>query len=149
MAHLERCERAKKQPFLDLQPLTGPPSCTWKDFCRPRLRQFDPSAKIKWKERVSHGIDGIVWKAEINGREYAVKVAGRAEHGFQQGWLNILVAVFYGPLLADSTRLLRALDKLCQSGAAMVTDNDTFKIDQHVSLEVQQHLSDQEVALWK
>ncbi|KAF6790331.1 hypothetical protein CSOJ01_14602 [Colletotrichum sojae] len=35
---------------------------------------FDPSAKIKWRERVSHAIDGIVWKAEINGREYAVKV---------------------------------------------------------------------------
>ncbi|KAK1965637.1 hypothetical protein LY78DRAFT_637191 [Colletotrichum sublineola] len=47
---------------------------SWKNFCTPRLRQFDPQANIVWKEQLGFGVDGIVWKADSNGRTYAVKV---------------------------------------------------------------------------
>ncbi|KAK1957238.1 hypothetical protein LY78DRAFT_648083 [Colletotrichum sublineola] len=70
----ERWQKAKSQPFLDHQPMTGTPLCAWKNFYPPLLRQFDPQAKIVWKERLGCGLDGIVWKAEYNGRSCAVKV---------------------------------------------------------------------------
>ncbi|KAK2036350.1 hypothetical protein LZ31DRAFT_483984 [Colletotrichum somersetense] len=58
---LARCQQAKKEPFVDPQPMTETPPCAWKNFCPPLLRQFDPEAKIEWKERVGYGLDGIFW----------------------------------------------------------------------------------------
>jgi hypothetical protein len=70
----ERCIKAKEQPFLDQQLMVDSPLCTWSNFRYPLLRQFPPHAGFDWKERLGHGLDGVVWRAEIGGRTFAVKV---------------------------------------------------------------------------
>lgn len=70
----ERCRKSKDQPFLDDRPMVTSPSCTWEDFRRPLLRRFEVQGKVHWKERLGYGLDGVVWKAEICNRIFAVKV---------------------------------------------------------------------------
>ena len=70
----KRCEKAKTLPFLDEHPFTGNPSCKWDDFRLPLLQRFDLRAKVEWKERLGHGIDGVAWRVHIGCQTFAVKV---------------------------------------------------------------------------
>lgn len=56
-------ERAMQVPFLDDNPMSGPPPCTSQDFELPRLRKctFDPST-IQFQKKLGGGLDGYVWK---------------------------------------------------------------------------------------
>ncbi|KAJ9129840.1 hypothetical protein NKR23_g12445 [Pleurostoma richardsiae] len=70
----QRCQDAKKQPFLDQQLLRGPPACAWSNFSRPLLRKYDLQHEIEYKKRLGYGMDGIVWTVEIGDCTLALKV---------------------------------------------------------------------------
>lgn len=73
--HLEeRCRASKRKPFLDEQPMVGDPNCSWANFCQPKLRACQLPRGIRWVAQLGYGLDGIVWKVNIDGRTYALKV---------------------------------------------------------------------------
>lgn len=77
---LERCEAAKKQPFLDTQPLVGHPDCAWANFRQPLLRSCQLPHDIQWRKRLGCGIDGIVWRVNIGQDTFALKVVGIVQY---------------------------------------------------------------------
>lgn len=65
----------KQKPFRDGQAMIGPPDCSWASFKRPLLKAFPWSQQeIVWHCKLGYGVDGTVWKVEIDGRFYALKV---------------------------------------------------------------------------
>lgn len=55
--------------------MIGPPDCSWASFRRPLLRACPLSQReIIWHDKLGYGVDGTVWKVEIDGRFYALKV---------------------------------------------------------------------------
>lgn len=65
------------RPFLSEQLLDdeSPPPTAWADFVRPLHRQFAGHDRpITWGHYVGHGLDGIVYKASIDDKVFAVKV---------------------------------------------------------------------------
>ncbi|KAH8909443.1 hypothetical protein BR93DRAFT_924428 [Coniochaeta sp. PMI_546] len=71
---VKHCREANKRPFLDEQPMVGSPDCSWRHFRRPLLRKCPFEAEIEFGEQLGFGIDGIVWKVNIGGRTFALKV---------------------------------------------------------------------------
>ncbi|KAH7151929.1 hypothetical protein B0J13DRAFT_251942 [Dactylonectria estremocensis] len=70
-----RCQNAKQQPFLDERLMDDIPSaCAWRNFRRPRLRRFKLQGSVNFTKLLGYGLDGIVWKVEIGGCVYALKV---------------------------------------------------------------------------
>ncbi|KAK4076672.1 uncharacterized protein Triagg1_4275 [Trichoderma aggressivum f. europaeum] len=70
----ERHEAQKQAPFRHDQPMIGPPDCSWASIRRPRLRACPLPHSFIWREKLGYGLDGTVWKVEVNGRPYALKV---------------------------------------------------------------------------
>ncbi|PNP49206.1 hypothetical protein THARTR1_10008 [Trichoderma harzianum] len=55
--------------------MNEPPDSSWASFRRPLLRACPLSQQqIIWHDKLGYGVDGTVWKVEINGRFYALKV---------------------------------------------------------------------------
>jgi hypothetical protein len=54
--------------------MVGSPNRAWRHFLRPRLRKCPFEAEIEFGEQLGFGIDGIVWKVNIGGRTFALKV---------------------------------------------------------------------------
>ncbi|KAM4055258.1 kinetochore sim4 complex subunit FTA2 domain-containing protein [Hirsutella rhossiliensis] len=49
-------------------------TCTWSDFRRPMLRRCNLQDNLTFIDLVGYGLDGIVWKVEIDNRIAALKV---------------------------------------------------------------------------
>lgn len=52
----------------------GSPDRSWRRFRHPRLRKCQFEAEIEFRDILSHGVDGAVWKVDIGGRAFALKV---------------------------------------------------------------------------
>ncbi|KAK5987624.1 hypothetical protein PT974_11756 [Cladobotryum mycophilum] len=70
----QHCMDAKKQPFLDYQHMVGDSECARENFRHPLLRRFCLEGKIEWKQRLGQGLDGVVWRVNIQDCEFAIKV---------------------------------------------------------------------------
>ncbi|UKZ78873.1 hypothetical protein TrVFT333_006619 [Trichoderma virens FT-333] len=71
----DRHGHQKQKPFHDGQAMIGPPDCSWASFKRPLLRACPLSPQeIIWHDKLGYGVDGTVWKVEIDERFYALKV---------------------------------------------------------------------------
>lgn len=65
----------KAMPFVSDSLMTGDPDCSWANFRSPRLRACAlPRDEIVWREKIGMGMDGVVWRVEIGGKPYAIKV---------------------------------------------------------------------------
>jgi hypothetical protein len=66
-------------PPLENEVLEGPPSTTWRDFIRPKLRRFPRhGAKIEWLDYLGHGIHGLVFKVKFGDDDpVALKIVSR------------------------------------------------------------------------
>ncbi|KAH8650414.1 hypothetical protein BGZ61DRAFT_542225 [Ilyonectria robusta] len=63
------------QPFLDERSMDDATSaCAWRDFHRPRLWRFKLQGTVNFTKLLGYGLDGIVWRLEIGGCVYALKV---------------------------------------------------------------------------
>lgn len=72
---VERCRIAKEQPYLDERLMDDAVTdCAWENFRRPRLGRFDKQGPLSFTKRLGYGLDGIVWKVNIGGHVYALKV---------------------------------------------------------------------------
>ncbi|KAF2458181.1 hypothetical protein BDY21DRAFT_214789 [Lineolata rhizophorae] len=49
-------------------------SCAWRNFRRPRLGHFEHQGRINFTELLGYGLDGIVWKINVDDCAYALKV---------------------------------------------------------------------------
>ncbi|EGY20899.1 uncharacterized protein VDAG_02423 [Verticillium dahliae VdLs.17] len=70
----ERCDAVKKSPFLDFRPITDKPDLQWENFRQPLLKKSPLLTEIEYQCQLGFGVDGIVWKVEIEGKAYALKV---------------------------------------------------------------------------
>ncbi|KAL6802795.1 hypothetical protein GGI42DRAFT_32702 [Trichoderma sp. SZMC 28013] len=70
----ERHKAQKQAPFRDDQLMTGRPDCSWASILQPRLRACPLPRSFIWREKLGYGLDGTVWKVEVNGQPYALKV---------------------------------------------------------------------------
>ncbi|KAL6693075.1 hypothetical protein J3F84DRAFT_396543 [Trichoderma pleuroticola] len=73
-ASTERYEAQKLVPFRNDQLMTGRPDCSWASIQQPRLRACPLPHSFIWREKAGYGLDGTVWKVEVNGQPYALKV---------------------------------------------------------------------------
>ncbi|KAL3959843.1 hypothetical protein ACCO45_004960 [Purpureocillium lilacinum] len=71
----ERCRKAKQQPFLDETLMDEREiACSWSDFKRPLLRRYNLQGSLIFIDVVGYGVDGIVWRVEVDCRIMALKV---------------------------------------------------------------------------
>ncbi|KAL7947031.1 hypothetical protein V8C42DRAFT_343927 [Trichoderma barbatum] len=54
--------------------MIGRPDCSWASLRRPQLRTCPLPHSIVWREKIGYGLDGTVWKVDIDGQPYALKV---------------------------------------------------------------------------
>ncbi|KAL7788363.1 hypothetical protein V8C37DRAFT_388333 [Trichoderma ceciliae] len=71
--------------------MQGHPDCSWASLRQPRLRACPLPHNIVWLEKLGYGLDGTVWKVEINGHAYALKVVNNPERNRKEkkkkgGW---------------------------------------------------------------
>ncbi|KAF0644050.1 hypothetical protein FPSE5266_20055 [Fusarium pseudograminearum] len=72
---VRRCQAVKEKPFLDEKPMSDTAAaCAWQDFKRPLLGRFTRHERVYFIELLGYGEDGIVWKVNIGGQTYALKV---------------------------------------------------------------------------
>lgn len=65
----------KAKLFVSTSPMIDDPDYSWHSFRRPQLRACTlPRDKIVWRKKLGGGLDGFVWKIEINKKPYAIKV---------------------------------------------------------------------------
>ncbi|KAM5368762.1 hypothetical protein ACJZ2D_009316 [Fusarium nematophilum] len=71
----KRCHIAKQQPFLDERSMDDTRSaCAWRNFRRPRLGHFEHQGRINFTKLLGYGLDGMVWKINVDDCAYALKV---------------------------------------------------------------------------
>lgn len=72
--HYQMWKNTIAQPFADDAFMTDTADYSWAHLQRPQLRQFRMEGEVKFLRRLGAGLDGIVWKVEISGRKYALKL---------------------------------------------------------------------------
>lgn len=107
----------KEKPFLDEKLMDdGPTPCAWSNFRRPLLRRFKQQGTFAFTDLLGYGYDGVVWKVEVGGQVYALKVVCFVLHPPSRG--NSLTTKFWDNQPPEGTRYW-AVQRECQNASLL------------------------------